>query len=721
MEYGKFIDGGRAYVVTTPYTPNPYINKLINDEYHLEVTQRLEGGGIAMAPNYASMIMKDADNHFYVTYGGKPYILARGGGKTYACEHRLHQTCLYETFDGFETAIRVFLPVKGQNEMWSFTVKNTGTETVEMSTFAAFPFAQPSMSAEARYDEQGNFLYLTGHPYYTRYEEKEKAMEKAVVRYIAASRRPDSYECDRPRFFGCDYAECMPIAVQNGKCENGAFELDRVPPMGVMQHRFRLAPSESATVHFVIGKEKTLENVREKFYIFPDIEEECNKVQKLWEERCEAFTIETPHEDLNILTNYWLKRQLTFFARLNRGSTYCPIRNQLQDYLGYAILDPEEALRKTVLILKRQHHDGFIKQYYNTDGAPEARLCLLRHSDPYIWLILATIEVVEKTGDRSNYYLPVEYKDCPVGEPIIEHLLKAARYMATQRGERGLCLMLDGDWNDPVNGPGRGGRGESGWNSMAFVYALERLLAICPDEALAKTRLEIMEAVDRHLWDGDHYAAGINDEGVMYGVNADADAKRFLNTQTWAIIAGIARGERLEKTLATIESMKTPFGYVLIDPPFAAYSPVWGRVSVKQKGTTENGSVYCHSVMFKAFSDCMRGDGDAAVDAILRSLPTNPENPPAKNRQIPLYYPNYYFGFEDENFGHSSCHYRTGTVAWHIWVLLEYVFGFRAGVDGVEIKPCLPKSWTNVKLTRKFGGKTYVLAIKNGKAKLTEQ
>ncbi len=721
MEYGKFTDGGKAYVVTSPYTPNPYINKLFNDEYHIEVTQRLEGGGIGMAQNYASFPMKDADNHFYAAYNGKPFILARGGGKKYLCEHRLHQTELYEAFANFESRIRVFIPAKGQNEMWTVTLTNTGEERATLSAFTAFPFAQPPMSAEARFDEQGNFLYLTGHPYYTRYEEKEKAMEKASVRYIAASRRPDSYECDRPRFYGSDYTEGMPVAVQNGKCENGAYELDRVPPMGVMQHTFSLAPGESGSVHFVIGREKTIEDIREKFYIFPDIEEECNKVQKMWEERCDAFTVETPDENLNILTNYWLKRQLTYFARLNRGGTYCPVRNQLQDYIGYSLLDPDEALRKTVLILKRQHHDGFLKQYYNTDGAPEARLCLLRHSDSYIWLILAAIEVIEQTGNKDNYMLPVEYKDSPVKEPIIEHLLKAARYMATQRGERGLCLMLDGDWNDPVNGPGRGGRGESGWNSMAFVYALERLLAICPDEALAKTRLEIMDAVNAHLWDGDHYAAGINDDGVVYGVNGDKDAKRFLNTQSWAIISGIATGERLKKTVATVEQMKTPFGYVLIDPPFAEYSPIWGRVSVKQKGTTENGSVYCHSVMFKIFSDCLRGDGEAAADTMLRLLPTNPDNPPEKNRQIPIYYPNYYFGYDDENFGHSSCHYRTGTVAWHIWVLLGYMIGFRAGTDGVEVKPCLPESWKHVKLTRRFGGKTYTLTVKNGKAKLTEE
>ena len=722
MAYGKFCDGGRAYVVETPFTPSPYINKLFNDEYHVEITQRMEGGGICMAPNYASSPLKDGDNHFYATYNGKPYILCRGNGESYACEHRLYQTELCERFEGFEARIRVFIPTRGQREIWSVTLTNTGKERAELSSFVAFPFGSPSMQCEARLDSEAPFLYQTGHPYYTRYEEKEKAAARTVVRYIATDRAPASFECDRLRFFGSDYAEGMPAAVRNGRCENGSYELDRVNSLGVMQHAFTLEAGESATVHFQLGKEKTLDAVRAIARSFPDVEAERLAVKALWEQRCAAFTVETPNEELNSLTNYWLKRQLTYFARLNRGGTYCPVRNQLQDYLGYAILDPEEALKKAILILKRQHFDGFLKQYYNTDGAPEARLCLLRHSDSYIWLILCVIEVIEKTGNKDNYLLPVEYKDNDTAEPIIEHLMKAARYMAGQRGERGLCLMLDGDWNDPVNGPGRGGKGESGWNSMAFVYALERLLAVRYDEELAAVRASVMEAINRHLWDGDHYAAGINDDGVRYGVNTDKQAQRFLNTQSWAIISCVATGERLEKTVATVERMKTPFGYKLIDPPFAEYDPIWGRVSAKQMGTTENGSVYCHSVMFKVFSDCVRGDGEAAVDTILRLLPTNPENPPEKNRQIPIYYPNYYFGCEDENFGHSSCHYRTGTVAWHIWTLLEYVFGLRmSATEGVTCKPCLPKDWKNVKLTRRFAGKTYTLTVKDGNATLTEE
>ena len=721
MEYGYFTEEGRAYRITTPFTPSPFTNKLFNDEYQIDISQRMEGGGLCMAENYAQTPLKSGDNHFYVNFNGEPHILCRGNGVSYSCVHRLYETELTEDFKNFSVTLRIFIPTKGQREIWTFTVKNRSEAVATVSTFVAFPLTPAGMQCEARLDESGRFIYQTGYPGYWKYEDYAQQLEMKKYIYIVSDKKPQSYECDRLRFFGSDYTEGVPVAVKNGCCENGSYEQDRTHPMSVIHHAFTLGAGESQSINFMIGHEKTLAAVSAVADAFPSIDRERAALQALWEKRCGTLVVETPEKELNYLTNYWLKRQLTFFARLNRGGTYCPVRNQLQDYLGYAMIDPEEALKKTIKILERQHHNGYLKQYYHTDGKPDSGLCLMRHSDSYIWLILCTIEVIEKTGNKENYMLPVGYMDSPLREPILTHLLKAARYMSTQIGEHGLCLMLDGDWNDPVNGPGHKGKGESGWNSMAFAYALERLLEISPDESLDAFRLSLVNAINTHLWDGEWYAAGINDDGIPYGVHTDKDAQKFLNTQTWAIIAGVATGERLKKVVATIETMRVPFGYLIIDPLFTEYSPIWGRVSLKQAGTTENGSVYCHSVMFKILADCLRGDGESAYETMMCMLPTNPGHTPDKSRQIPIYYSNYYFGHKDENFGLSSYHYRTGTVAWHYWTLIEYMIGFRVSAsNGVSYAPCLPAAWKSLTVARVFAGKTYTLTVKGGEASITE-
>lgn len=717
MSYGKFTDGGKAYLINTPFTPTAWNNKLFNDDFNLNISQRLQGGGECVASDYTPSPFFANDNGFYVNVNGKAYAMCKGQGKNYTCEHRLYQTEITEEFDGVTVKVRVFVPVATAKVYWTVSLCNTAGTPADVSVFSFFTFHnQDYMAYEAKYDEKG-YIYHTGFPYYVKYEDKETAETRRRYRYVLSDVLPHSYECNKQRFFGCDDYSQIPAAVINNECESKIGELEEC--IGAMQHKFQLAAGAEAEVNLLLGIEKEKKAVDAIAKNFPNVEEELSKVVDLWEERCAKYMIETPDTELNYLTNYWLKRQLYFFGRLNRGGAYCPIRNQLQDYIGYAILEPLDTFNRALKIIERQHLDGYIKQWYLTNGEPDRALCLLKHSDACVWFIICLIEIIEKTGDKSLYDMPVAYLDSPVKEPILVHLKKAAHYMATQRGEHGLCLILDGDWNDPVNGPGHLGKGESTWNTMALCYAIERLNHISYDDSLNKAREEMLEAINKHCWDGSWYVAGIDDYGKPYGSHKDADAQKFLNAQTWAIISSAATGERLEKVLETIESMRNDFGYTLIDPPFNGYSPVWGRVSIKQTGTTENGSVYCHSVMFKSFADCLIGDGDAALDTILSILPTNPKNPPEKNLQIPTHYSNYYVGSVGDNYGRSSCHYNTGTVSWHVWVILEYICGMRmSATDGVELKPCLPKHWDNITVTRKFGNDTYKLTVKNGNCNL---
>ena len=92
MQYGNFTDEGRAFVIHTPYTPTPWTNKLFNDEFHIDVTQRLEGGGVLMSPDFSNAPFNRPQNRFYLNVDGRCYALCRGQGDSYLCEHRLYQT-----------------------------------------------------------------------------------------------------------------------------------------------------------------------------------------------------------------------------------------------------------------------------------------------------------------------------------------------------------------------------------------------------------------------------------------------------------------------------------------------------------------------------------------------------------------------------------------------------------------------------------------------------
>ena len=193
------------------------------------------------------------------------------------------------------------------------------------------------------------------------------------------------------------------------------------------------------------------------------------------------------------------------------------------------------------------------------------------------------------------------------------------------------------------------------------------------DEELDRIQREITVAVNKYCWDEDRYIAGIDDDGIRFGAKNDEEASLFLNTQTWAIFAEVCKDERLEKVRKTIETLKTDFGYSLLDPPFTKWNPIWGKISVKQAGTGENGAVYCHANMFKAYADFFVGDYDLGMDTILAIMPQNPKNPPENNKQVPIFVPNYYYGDKGVNYGRSSDFYNTGAAAWILWLANKYM------------------------------------------------
>ena len=709
MEYGKFTNNGRSYTVTTPYTPTEWKNMLFNDSYLAEVSQTLRGSGSTV---------DDYKQKKLIT-GREFYVLDRKSGKvfcpsvmplhskldSYSCVHGIFETAVTAACGALKAELNVFVPSEAQCEIWRIKVKNTSDTKKEISVFSAFPFSGSSpMGGICRYSESFGIMYKYSFPYHVFYEDKEKVENDKAYYYIYPSVKPHSFDGDSAAFYGTGEPGAVPEAVKNGECSGCPGETNGF--VGAMEHRFDINGGEEISFSLIVSSAKSLEEA-EQFAKNLNIDHEYEKTRGLWEKRISSFIIETPDENLNYMVNYWVKKQTVFLSRLNRLSTYCPVRNQLQDALGYSLIEPEEALKTALRVTARQMSDGFLKQWYMTDGSPDKKLCLVKHADAPVWLIICLTAIADSCGDISVYDREVGYIDSKKTDSLYIHLVKAARFLSDMKGAHGLCLMLDGDWTDPINGAGRKGRGESVWTTLASVYAFKRLREVAllkndgqTAEMLSEKIREFSDAVNEHCWDSDRYITGFDDDGEPFGKRSDEEAQIFLNTQTWAIISGVAVGERAEKCVRSVEKITTPFGPLLLYPAFTGWNGTWGRISIKQRGTTENGSVYCHGSMFKAYSDCVRNDGSAAYKTIVQTLPQNPDNPPEKNKQFPTFIPNYYFGIKDSpNFGRSSCHYGTGSAAWMLWVTVCNILGCRNTVDGMKINPCLPEDWKNAAVT----------------------
>jgi len=71
-----------------------------------------------------------------------------------------------------------------------------------------------------------------------------------------------------------------------------------------------------------------------------------------------------------------------------------------------------------------------------------------------------------------------------------------------------------------------------------------------------EARVEKIEsAVLEHVSDGEWYLAGFSDFGNKVGSSENDEGKLYLNSQTWAILTGMAEGDRGEACLKAIDDL----------------------------------------------------------------------------------------------------------------------------------------------------------------------
>ena len=208
---------------------------------------------------------------------------------------------------------------------------------------------------------------------------------------------------------------------------------------------------------------------------------------------------------------------------------------------------------------------------------------------------------------------------------------------------------------------------------MALIYAIALLREVHENDELCAIQKQLTNSVNCFCWNEDRYIVGFDDDGAPVGCRTDDEGSLFLNTQTWAIISGICSQEREKILWNTIEILNTDAGYRLLYPPFSQWNPQWGKISIKHKGNTENGSIYSHGNMFMAYADFLSGRNEKAIETIRKILPTNPQNGPSNNLQVPLFIPNYYVGNDGCDFGRSSNIHLSGAPAWLLWLANKYL------------------------------------------------
>lgn len=747
-QFGHFSADGREYIVTDPHTPRPWYNYLFNRVYHALVSHTGGGFSYYKDPKCTRILRYD---HVHNDRPGRYLFIRDNKTKSvwsgtwqpmcedldsYTCVHGLGYTTISTSKDGVTADITYFVAHVDPVEFQIIKIKNTTKETKELSLFPFVEIVSGDIELEtiyrniiclysdARFDKKTNTIIARKKRFH--YKQKDVGLS-----FFSIEGKIDGFECNKEKFFGLYSSVQKPQMVLDGKLSSSEVEGEDL--VGVFQKNITLKPGEETEFVVLIGYELDWDKAQaliQKFKSLKAAKEELKTVKNYYHEAVDRITVKTPNQNFNLMTNIWGKYQLYAITCWRGTSQYhggeggLGYRDTAQDIEGLLSVQMDLAMEKLEKILYWQYNSGHaVSGFSDVEGSwdrdPEG---LTMKSDVAVWLPYTVISYVKETGDVD--FLKKVYKFHNGGEATVyEHILRAVRFLYKERGEHGLPLLRKADWNDAYDHVGIRLKGESVWLGMALARACKQIAELAhflKDTEVEKEMMEkyntLYKIINKEGWDGEWYLAAFNDFGRKIGSKENKEGKVPLNSQTWALLSGVAPDDRKKSILDKIDNyLDTPYGPVLFAPVYTEFDETIGRVTAFAPGTKENAAVFSHACAFKIVADCTIGRGEEAVETFSRLCPMSKAKENHEKYKVePYVWAEYIIGpGNKQNFGEGSFTWNTGTTPWMFIAATEWILGARRDFEGLRIDPCIPKSWKECSIKRPFRGAIYEIDIKN--------
>ena len=618
---------------------------------------------------------------------------------------------------GLEIELGLSLPVDDVVELWSLKICNCGDRDRSLSIYPFFSIGYMSwMNQSACYSPDLGGVIATCVTPYQKSEDAGRISTLKDKTFLLHDTAPHSWETSLEAFEGEGGLQ-VPSAIGQDSLANGdaLYEM----PAAVLQYRIKLAAGSDREFRFAFGparSEVEISVLREKFLSPGGFESAQAEYRDYMNSGRGCLQISTPDPGFDNFVNHWLGRQLFYHGDVNRLTTDPQTRNYLQDAMGMAYIRPQVARDAFVRALSQQEASGAMPDgILLHESAELTYINQVPHSDHCAWLPVCLQAYLDETADYALLDQEVVSNADSSFATVFDRITAAMRWLISDRDDRGLNFIAQGDWCDPMNMVGHEGRGVSAWLSIATVYALKCWSGVCEELARNDTAREMLESADEistavqvHLWDGDWFARGITDDNVLFGVSSDDEGRIFLNPQSWAILAGIASEEQRDRMVRSVaEQLEGPHGTAVLAPAYTKMRADIGRLTQKFPGTTENGSVYNHAAAFYVYALFTAGQADHAYGQLRKMIPGPELEDYLQRGQIPVFIPNHYRGDwhrAPRTAGRSSQLFNTGTISWFYRILIDGLFGVKGCRQGLEINPQLPTHWDEASITRDFRG-----------------
>nr|MBI9047351.1 glycosyl transferase [Anaerolineaceae bacterium] len=496
MQFGKFDDIKREYVIHQPETPLPWINYLGTKDY-FGLISNTAGGYSFYKDARLRRLTRYRYNNAPLDINGR-YIYIRDDEASrkenesvfwspswqptqskldhYECRHGMSYTIISSRKNNIEASTRYFIPLEENLEIWDMTLRNLRQEKAVLSLYSAVEF-----NLWDAMDDSSNFQrnYSTGEVevengvifHKTEYRERRNHFS-----FFASSEPISGFETQREAFLGAYNGWDNPLAVGMGKMSNSIAH--GWQPIGSHQVKITLEPGEEKRVTFILGymenhqdekfdppESNTINKTRiypklEKYLDPANIESSFQDLRANWDILLNKFQVETPDEHSNRMVNIWNAYQVMTTFNLSRSASYFEsgigrgmgFRDSNQDLLGFVHMLPGRSRERILDLASTQlSNGGAFHQYQPLTKRGNNDVGSDFNDDP-LWLVLAVAAYLKETGDWTILNETVPYENQPGTEKsIYDHLQRALQYTLDRLGPNKLPLIGRADWNDCLN------------------------------------------------------------------------------------------------------------------------------------------------------------------------------------------------------------------------------------------------------------------------------
>lgn len=697
------------------------------------------------APNIEAKTFMQPELPYYVDHPGRfTFIKDEDRGTTFSVPYEPMRKTTYKfefsvgrsdinwyaENDGIGVNMNVSLPKDETLELWKISVKNTSQYRKKVSIYPYFTVGYMSwMNQGGKYDPQLNAIVCSSITPYQDYKDYFRIKHYKDITFLLAEEEPYSWEAAQKDFEG-EGGLFNPAGINAEKLSKSTAEYET--PVCVFQYKLELLPQEEKEFRFIFGPANTKEEIffyKKKYFQNPDGNGTTvfNHIKKEYDayiaESQKNFSVKTEDKNFDEFVNLWLPRQVYYHGITNRMTCDPQTRNFFQDNMGMCYIKPEMGNEALLFALRQQSKSGQMPDGIKLEKNTELKyINKIPHTDHCVWLPICLEVYLDETDDYDILKAEIPFAEGDETASVFEHIDRGLKWLMRNTDRRGLCLIDQGDWCDPMNMVGYRGKGVSAWLTMAASYACNVWTKISeragrPDKAAEYKGIadRLNNTINKYFWANKWYARGITDENRVFGTDNDQEGKIFINPQSWALLCGAADEERMSSIFEMVEKyLETPYGVEKLAPAYTSMREDIGRLTQKYPGTAENGSVYNHAAIFYIYALYRIGKVQDAYRLLRKMIPDPASENFVKREQLPVFIPNYYRGAYRQmpkNAGKSSQLMNTGSVSWMYRCIIECLFGIQGNREGLIINPQFPSHWEQADVRRIFRGAEFFIHI----------